>query len=64
MLRGKRGGTDFVKSVLPRAKVDHPCGGHPAVFCHGNIMAKSGNCLRDTINTPLRSPLEYTHSLQ
>jgi hypothetical protein len=62
LLEGGKGSTDFTMSVWPRIMASRPHGVLPTVFCHGNVTAKLRNRPWDTINTTLRSPLEYTYS--
>jgi hypothetical protein len=62
LLEGDKGSTDFTRSVWSRTMADQPCGGRPTIFCHRTIATKLRNCPWDTINTTLRSPLEYTYS--
>jgi hypothetical protein len=62
VLGGGIGSTDLMKSVWQRNMATQPCGDHLAVLCYRIVAAKPRNCLWDAINTPLCSPLQYTHS--
>jgi hypothetical protein len=64
VLIGGKGSTDVVEWVWPRNMAGLPRGGFLAVLYLGIVATKSRNRPMDSINTPLLSPLEYTHTLK